>query len=78
MSGIVSLIVYVFRGNILIYLQPVFCLQDLLWLLSYEIGLRETYKWMELSRLKKLALHALLVVVIPIVSLIDCLPAFTL
>ncbi len=75
-SGIVALIIYIFQGRILFYLQPVFFLQNLLWLLGYEIGLRETYKWMDLSGLKKFALHALLVVVIPIVSLMDCLPAF--
>ncbi len=75
-SGIVALIVYAFQGKVLLYLEPVFFLQNLLWVAGYEIGLRETYKWMNISRLKKLGLHALLVVVIPIVSLMDCLPAF--
>ncbi len=75
-SGIVTFIIWIFQGKVLFYLQPVFFLQNVLWVLGYEIGLRETYKWMSISRLKKLVLHTLLVLIIPIVSLMDCFPAF--
>lgn len=75
-SGIVTFIIWIFQGKVLFYLQPVFFLQNVLWVAGYEVGLRETYKWMSLSRLKKFTLHVLLAAIIPIVSLMDCLPAF--
>jgi len=75
-SGIVTFAIWIFQGSVPFILQPVFFMQNVLWVLGYEAGFRETYKWMDVSRVKKVILHALIIVILPIVSLMDCLPAF--
>src|SRR5215831_14026269 len=50
-------------GNVTFILQPVFFMQNVLWVLGYQAGFRETYRWMEISRVKKVVLHALIIII---------------